>query len=74
MFLRNATNAAMKGAEIFFIKEAIPKSIRRMRIARLLLTAHLASALRSLGISTFNDLVGVSLRDFHRVSDKSAAL
>ena len=64
----------MKGTQIFFIKEAIPKSIRRLRFSKLPLTTELASALRRLHISTFNDLVGVSLRDFQRVSDKSAAL
>jgi hypothetical protein len=64
----------MKGAQIFFIKEAIPKSIRQLRFSKLSLTTELASALRRLHISTFNDLVGVSLRDFQRVSDKSAAL
>jgi hypothetical protein len=74
MFLRNAREAVMKGAQIFFIKEAIPKSIRRLRLSSLPLTTELASALRRLRISTFKDLVGVSLRDFHCVSDKSAAL
>ena len=38
------------------------------------MTGELASALRTLHISTFHDLVGVSLRDLQRVSDKSAAL
>jgi hypothetical protein len=74
MFLRNATNAVMKGTQIFFIKEAIPKSIRRLRLSSLPLTTELASGLRRLRISTFKDLVGVSLRDFQRVSNKSAAL
>ena len=64
----------VRGAEIFFIEEAIPRSIRRRRITELPMTGELASALRTLHISTFHDLVGVSLRDLQRVSDKSAAL
>jgi hypothetical protein len=64
----------VRGTQIFFIKKAIPGSIRRLRLAKLPLTNDLASALRKLRISTFNDLVGVSLRDFQRVSDKSSAL
>jgi hypothetical protein len=64
----------VRGTQIFFIKKAIPWSIHRLRISKLPLTKDLASALRRLRISTFNDLVGVSLRDFQRVSDKSSAL
>jgi len=64
----------VKGTQIFFIKEAIPNNIRRLQFSKLLHSAELGSALRSLGISTFNDLIGVSLRDLQRVSDKSAAL
>ncbi len=64
----------MRGAEIFFIEEAIPRNIRGQRITELPMTGELASALRTLRISTFHDLVGVSLRDLQRVSDKSAAL
>jgi hypothetical protein len=70
MFLRNATNAVMKGTQIFFIKEAIPKSIRRLRFSRL---PELASALRSSGISTVNDLVGVSRERAHQRSRRDAS-
>ena len=64
----------MKGAEIFFIEEAIPRSIRSQRITNLPMTGELASALQRLCISTFNDLIGLSLRDLQRVSDKSSGL
>jgi hypothetical protein len=64
----------VRGEDIFFIKDAIPRSIRGRRISKLPLTGELASALQKLGISTFNDLIGISLRDLQRVSDKSAAL
>ena len=64
----------VKGTQIFFIKEAIPNNIRRLQFSKLPHSAELGSTLRSLGISTFNDLIGVSLRDLQRVSDKSAAL
>ena len=64
----------VRGAEIFFIEKAIPRSIRNQRISKLSVTAELASALRTLRISTFSDLIGLSLRNLQRVSDNSSAL
>lgn len=52
----------------------IPEAIRRLRLSELPLSGELAPALRRLRISTFDDLTGVSLRNFQRVSDRSTAL
>lgn len=59
-----------KANQTFFI----PESIRRLRLSELPLSRELASVLRRLRISTFEDLTGASLRDFQRVSDSGTAL
>jgi len=52
----------------------IPQSIRRLRLSNLPQSCELASALRRLRISTFDDLTGASLRDLQRVSKRGTAL
>lgn len=52
----------------------IPERIRRLRLSKLPLSAELASALGRLRIVTFDDLTGVSFRNFQRVSNTASAL
>lgn len=52
----------------------IPESVRRLRLSTLPLSTELASALRKLCVSVFDDLSGVSLRDFQRVAANGNAL
>ncbi len=59
-----------KANQTFFI----PESIRRLRLSELPLSGELARVLRRLRISTFEDLTGVSLSEFQRVSDSGTAL
>ena len=58
-----------KANQTFFI----PESIRRLRLSSLSLSRELALVLRRLGVATLDDLCGVSLRDFQRVSVNGTA-
>src|SRR5438046_1201367 len=64
------SKAVVNANQTFFI----PASIRRLRLSNLPRSRELASALRRLRISTFDDLTRASLLDFRRVSDKGTAL
>jgi hypothetical protein len=52
----------------------IPENISRLRFSELSVSRKLASVLRRLRVSTFEDLAGVSLREFQRVSDSGTEL
>lgn len=54
-----------KANQAFFI----PESIRQLRPSNLPLSGELSRELRSLRVSTLDDLSGTSLRDFQRVSE-----
>jgi hypothetical protein len=52
----------------------VPKTISDLRFCKLPLSVPLSAALKRLRVETFGDLSGMTISDFRRISNKSAAL